>query len=124
MGSKDQIENMVKDAEKYAEEDKKRREVMDERNQADRVIQTIFDSLDEYKDALNKDEADALKEDANKLKEEMQASEDMDPEVLREKWSDLQKRNMKMMEGAYKEKMSQNEGNKEESSEESKESKN
>lgn len=122
--SKDQIENMVKDAEKYAEEDKKRREIMDERNQADRVIQTIFDSLDEYKDALNKDESDALKEDADKLKEEMQASEDMEPEVLREKWSDLQKRNMKMMEGAYKEKMSQNEGNKEESSEESKESKN
>merc|ERR1711962_399818 len=40
--SKDQIENMVKDAEKYAEEDKKRREIMEERNQADRVIQTIF----------------------------------------------------------------------------------
>merc|ERR1712109_429226 len=41
--NKDQIENMVKDAEKYAEEDKKRREIMEERNQADRVIQTIFD---------------------------------------------------------------------------------
>merc|ERR1712109_401759 len=39
----DQIENMLKDAEKYAEEDKKRKEIMEERNQADRVIQTIFD---------------------------------------------------------------------------------
>ena len=81
--SKDQIENMVKDAEKYAEEDKKRREIMgeksflskdvfylffiEERNQADRVIQTIFDSLDEYKDSLNKQEADDLRADANKV---------------------------------------------------------
>merc|ERR1711953_643939 len=110
--SKDQIENMVKDAEKYAEEDQKRREIMEERNQADRVIQTIFDSLDEYKDSLNKQEADDLRADANKLKEEMQNEEDTDSDALREKWQDLQKRNMKMMEGAYKEKMQQNEGNK------------
>ena len=33
----------------------------------------------------------------------MQNEEDTDSEALREKWQDLQKRNMKMMEGAYKE---------------------
>merc|ERR1712076_355226 len=51
--SKDDIENMVKDAEKYADEDKKRREMIEERNRADQIIHDIDTKLDEYKNQLD-----------------------------------------------------------------------
>merc|ERR1712002_1022092 len=80
--SKDQIENMVKDAEKYAEEDKKRREVIEERNRADQIIHDIETKLDGYKDQLDRDEVNQLKEDAAQVKSFMSA-DDVDPEELR-----------------------------------------
>merc|ERR1712176_869575 len=117
--SKDQIENMVKDAEKYAEEDQKRRELIEERNRADQVIHDIETKLDEYKDQLDADEITQLKEDAASLKTYM-SSDDCNPEEVREKYGDLQKRSMKLFEIAYKKGMEQNAGN---SSEESKDEK-
>merc|ERR1711868_21830 len=111
--SKDQIENMVKDAEKYAEEDKKRREVIEERNRADQIIHDIETKLDEYKDQLDKDEVNQLKEDAARLKEEMQR-DDANAEEIREKAGDLQKRSLSLFEIAYK-KMSAEKGNSESS---------
>lgn len=117
--SKDQIENMVKDAEKYAEEDQKRRELIEERNRADQVIHDIETKLDEYKDQLDADEVTQLKEDAASLKTYM-SSDDCNPEEVREKYGDLQKRSMKLFEIAYKKGMEQNAGN---SSEESKDEK-
>lgn len=117
--SKDQIENMVKDAEKYAEEDQKRRELIEERNRADQVIHDIDTKLDEYKDQLDADEVNQLKEDAASLKTYM-SSDDCNPEEVREKYGDLQKRSMKLFEIAYKKGMEQNAGN---SSEESKDEK-
>merc|ERR1711953_382021 len=118
--SKDQIENMVKDAEKYAEEDQKRRELIEERNRADQVIHDIDTKLDEYKDQLDADEVTQLKEDAASLKSYM-ANEDCNPEEVREKYGDLQKRSMKLFEIAYKKGMEQNSGSSEESKDEKKE---
>merc|ERR1712212_741205 len=83
--SKDQIENMLKDAEKYAEEDKKRKELIEERNRADQTIHDIESKLNEYKDQL-------------------------DAEEIREKAGDLQKRSLSLFEIAYK-KMSAEKGN-------------
>jgi len=117
--SKDQIENMVKDAEKYAEEDKKRREVIEERNRADQIIHDIETKLDEYKDQLDKDEVNQLKEDAAQVKSFMSA-DDVDPEELRNKYNDLQKRSMSLFEIAYKKGMEQNSGSSESSESESK----
>lgn len=105
--SKDQIENMVRDGEKYAEEDKKRREMIEERNRADQVIHDIETKLDEYKDQLDKDEVTQLKEDAARVKEYMNG-DDCDPEELRTKYNDLQKRSMGLFEIAYKKGMEQN----------------
>jgi len=108
--SKDQIENMLKDAEKYAEEDKKRKELIEERNRADSTIHDIETKLDEYKDQLDSDEVKQLKEDAERLKEEMNR-EDANPEEIREKAGDIQKRSLSLFEAAYKKKMAENEAN-------------
>jgi len=99
--SKDQIENMLKDAEKYAEEDKKRKELIEERNRADQTIHDIESKLNEYKDQLDADEVKTLQEDAARLKEDMQR-EDADAEEIREKAGDLQKRSLSLFEIAYK----------------------
>merc|ERR1712212_733197 len=99
--SKDQIENMLKDAEKYAEEDKKRKELIEERNRADQTIHDIESKLNEYKDQLDADEVKTLQDDAARLKEEMQR-DDADAEEIREKAGDLQKRSLSLFEIAYK----------------------
>merc|ERR1712048_36137 len=43
--SKDEIENMVREGEAHAEEDQKRRELIEERNRADQVIHDIETKL-------------------------------------------------------------------------------
>merc|ERR1711953_385089 len=111
--SKDQIENMLKDAEKYAEEDKKRKELIEERNRADQTIHDIESKLNEYKEQLDADEVKTLQDDAARLKEEMQR-DDANAEEIREKAGDLQKRSLSLFEIAYK-KMSAEKGNSESS---------
>lgn len=106
--SKDQIENMLKDAEKYAEEDKKRKELIEERNRADQTIHDIETKLNEYKDQLDADEVKQLQEDAARLKDDMQR-DDANAEEIREKAGDLQKRSLSLFEIAYK-KMSAEKG--------------
>jgi len=108
--SKDQIENMLKDAEKYAEKDKKLKELIEMRNKIDTQIHDVETKLDEYKDQLDADEITQLKEDCNALKTEMQA-EEADPEELRQKYDDIQKRSLDMFGSAYKKKLAENESN-------------
>merc|ERR1711892_453580 len=118
--SKDQIENMLKDAEKYAEKDKKLKELIEMRNRCDSQLHDIETKLDDFKDQLDADVIKQIKEDAAQLKEEM-ASEDADPEELRTKYDDIQKRSMDMFGEAYKKKMAENEAAAGNSSEEKKE---
>jgi len=108
--SKDQIENMLKDAEKYAEKDKKLKELIEMRNKIDTQIHDIETKMDEYKDQLDADEITQLKEDCNALKTDMQA-EEADPEELRQKYDDIQKRSLDMFGSAYKKKLAENEAN-------------
>merc|ERR1711976_409528 len=56
------------------------------------------------------DEVKQLKEDAERLKEEMNR-EDANPEEIREKAGDIQKRSLSLFEAAYKKKMAENEAN-------------
>jgi len=113
--SKDQIENMLKDAEKYAEEDKKRKELIEERNRADNTIHDIETKLNEYKDQLDADEVKTLQDDAARLKEDMQR-DDADAEMIREKAGDLQKRSLSLFEIAYKKMQQENSGSDDSSS--------
>ena len=51
--SDDEVERMVKDAEAHAEEDKKQRELVDARNQADSLVHATQKSLKEYGDKVD-----------------------------------------------------------------------
>jgi len=53
--SKDEIEKMVQDAARFAEEDKKRRELVEARNQADSLVHTVERQLAEHGDKVGAD---------------------------------------------------------------------
>lgn len=55
--SKDEIENMVNDAEKYANDDKKRRETVEAINSAESIIHDVEAKIEEFKDQLPQEEA-------------------------------------------------------------------
>lgn len=54
--SKDEIENMVSDAEKFASEDKKRKESVEAINSAESIVHDVEAKIEEFKDQLPQDE--------------------------------------------------------------------
>lgn len=54
--SKDEIENMVRAAEKYSADDKKRRETVEEVNRVESILHDTESKMEEYKDQLPSDE--------------------------------------------------------------------
>lgn len=74
--SDDQIDKAVKEAEKYAEEDKKRKEMVDARNDADQMIYATEKAMDEAGDKISEDDKNVLEEAVKKAKEEVAKAED------------------------------------------------
>ena len=97
--SKDDIDKAVKDAAAYAEQDKKRREDVDTRNNADQMIyqaeKTIADAGDKL-DASNKAAAEA------KIAELKTAMQGTDTEAIKTKLDELQKAFYEISEKLYK----------------------
>ena len=67
------IDKAVKDAEAFAEEDKKRKEVIDTRNQADSVILGLEKMLRDSGDKLSQEEKDSLTSAIEQAKKDIQA---------------------------------------------------
>ncbi|KAG1662479.1 Stress-70 protein, mitochondrial [Nymphon striatum] len=85
--SKDDIENMVKSAEKFAEADKKRKETVEAVNSAESIIHDTESKMEEFKDQLPSEE---------------QGKDEESPEKIKETVSDLQQSSLKLFEMAYK----------------------
>ncbi len=66
-----EIEKMVEDAKKYEEEDRKRREVVDARNQADQLIYQTEKNLKEMSDKLSEEDRKRLQEGIDALRSVM-----------------------------------------------------
>ncbi len=97
--SKDEIDNMVNDAESHADDDKKRREDIDIRNQADSLIYNTEKVLNENKEKLSADDVKTV-EDA--LKETKDAVEKGDPAEIKTKMEALNNASHKLAEAMYK----------------------
>jgi molecular chaperone DnaK len=65
---KDEIDRMVREAEQYAEEDAKRREAVENRNQADSLVYSTEKFLDENGDKIPEDVKTEVKADVDALK--------------------------------------------------------
>ena len=66
--SESEIERMVKDADRFKDEDKRKREEIDARNQADALVYQTEKNLKEYKDKLDASDVSRLEDGVESLK--------------------------------------------------------
>ena len=76
------IEKAIKEAEAHAEEDKKRREVIEIRNQADQLVYSVEKMVKENGDKITEDDKKVLEEESEKLKKVI-ADENADADTIR-----------------------------------------
>ncbi|XP_070541272.1 stress-70 protein, mitochondrial-like [Ptychodera flava] len=100
--SKDEIENMIKRAEQYAEEDRKKKESVEAINKAENIIHDTESKMEEYKDQLPEEEASKLKEEIAKVKEILARKDEETPENITTAVNNLQQASLKLFEMAYK----------------------
>jgi len=97
--SDDEIERMVKEAEENAEEDKKKRESVDTKNQADSLINETEKNLKEHGDKVPEEDKNKITADIEELKK---AKDGDDMEAIKAKTEALVQSSMKLGEAIYK----------------------
>ncbi len=98
--SKDDIDKAVKEAEAYAEEDKKRREEVDLRNEADSMVYQTEKSLNEFGDKVSAEEKGQVQPKIDALKEALKGT---DIEKIKSAKEELQTAFYAIAERVYKE---------------------
>jgi molecular chaperone DnaK len=99
--SDDEIDNMVKDAESHAEEDKKRRAAVEARNQADALIHATEQQLSEHGDKVDASVKSEIESAVADLKAELE-KEEADVAAIESKTQVLVQASMKLGEEIYK----------------------
>jgi molecular chaperone DnaK len=94
------IEKMVKDAEANAESDKKRREAVEAKNQAESLVHSSEKSLKDYGDKVSADDRKAIEDAIAALKTAVEASEP-DAEDIKAKTNTLMEVSMKLGQAIY-----------------------
>ena len=97
--SDEEIEKMVKDAEANKDADKKKRESVDVRNQADTLIHSTEKNLKEHGSKISDAEKKAIEDGSNALKESLKTE---DIEDIKKKIETLVQASMKLGEAIYK----------------------
>ena len=97
--SKEDIDKAVKEAEEYAAEDKKRREAVDIRNNADQMIYQTEKTISELGDKVTEEEKSKIETAKEALKEALKGE---DIETIKAKQEDLQKEIFAISEKIYK----------------------
>jgi molecular chaperone DnaK len=108
--SKDEIENMVKNAEKFAEQDKQKKEAVEAANQAEGVIHDVETKVDEYQSQLPAEEVTKIRELIAKTREVLAKKDDTTSEEIRSATSNLQQASLKLFELAYRKMASERDG--------------
>ncbi len=97
--AKDEVEKMVRDAEAHSAEDKKRREVIDLRNQADNLAYSVEKLLGENRAKVGEAEAKAIEE---AIAEARKATEGEDAAAIKAAMDKLTKASHKLAEELYR----------------------
>ena len=98
--SKEDIEKAVKDAEQFAEADKKRREEVDVRNNADQLVYQTEQAISELGDKMGASEKGEIESKLNALKEALKGT---DIELIKTGADALQKKFAEISEKVYRE---------------------
>lgn len=97
--SKDEVEKLVNDAKSHADEDKKKREAVEEKNKAESMVYEVEKNLNDHKDKLSAE--DVSKVEAA-LKATKEALESNDAEKIKKSSEELQQAAFKIGEAMYK----------------------
>ena len=97
--SKEEIDKMVKEAERFGEEDKKKKEEVETINQADTLVYTVEKSLKDYGDRISAAEKENIEK---KLKETREAVSSKDVNKVKSSVEELSKAAHKLAEEVYK----------------------
>ncbi|OAQ31541.1 heat shock protein 70 precursor [Linnemannia elongata AG-77] len=100
--SKDEIENMIRDSEKFAEADRKKKEQIEATNHAESVISETEKNMEEFKGQLDASEADKIKEQITKLREVLAKGDNVEAEEIKKDVTELQQGSLKLFEMVYK----------------------
>ncbi|XP_061901319.1 stress-70 protein, mitochondrial [Entelurus aequoreus] len=100
--SKDEIENMIKNAEKYAEEDRRKKERVEAVNMAEGIVHDTESKMEEFKEQLPADECAKLKEEITKVRDLLANKDSETGENLKQAATNLQQASLKLFEMAYK----------------------
>jgi molecular chaperone DnaK len=93
------IQKMVNDAESHAAEDKKRRELVEARNQADALAHSTEKAMSEHGDKVSPEEKTAIEAAVAGLKDAVKGD---DVDAIKEKTNTLAQASMKLGEAMYK----------------------
>ncbi len=96
--SKEEIDKMVREAEAHASEDKKRRELIEARNQADSTVYQTEKSLREFGDKIDAAEKQKIEEKLAELKKSMEGE---DPEAMKKAGDEVLQASHKLAEAVY-----------------------
>ncbi len=97
--TEDEIAKMVKEAEANKDSDKKKREAVDARNQADSIVFSTEKSLKEHGDKVSAEEKKAIENGISDLKKSLEGT---DSEDIKKKTQSLIQVSMKLGEAVYK----------------------
>ncbi len=97
--TEEEIEKMVKDAEAHAEEDKRKKEMIEVKNKADSLVYATEKSLKDFSDKITEDEKKDIEEAIEKTKK---AIEGDSKEEIEKAMEELARKSHKLAEEAYK----------------------
>jgi molecular chaperone DnaK len=97
--NEEEIQKMVKDSELHSEEDKKRKQEIEQRNQLDNIVYTTEKTLNENKDKLSADDIRSIEEALTSAKDALKGT---DADRVKKAADDLTKVSHKLAEMLYK----------------------
>ncbi len=105
--SDEDIDKAIKEAEQYAEEDKKRKEGIDARNNADQLVYQSEKALSELGDKVDANDKSAIEAEINKVKEALKTD---DTDLIKNSTEELQKKFYEISAKLYQQQAPQGEG--------------
>lgn len=93
------IEKMIRDAESHAEEDKKRKKLVELKNQGESLIHMSEKNIEEHGDKVGSEDKQAIEKAIRDLREELASENEA---AIQDKLDVLQKASMKLGEAIYK----------------------
>lgn len=107
--SKEEIDKMVKDADKFASDDAKKKEEVEMKNQADTLVYSTEKSLKEFGDKISASDKENIQKKLDDLKEAIKGK---DIDVIKKKMEDLTSASHKLAEEVYKQAGAKQQGKK------------